>query len=295
MNLTDSGWEELFNRIADGLAGPEDEIQLGELLRSNAAARRAYREFFALHAALHWDYVSTALPASLAPPASHAPPAPSPVATASVRPVLLAAFLAGMVVATAIVLAVLQPFRARLDEQTQTKKPLVAHPPESQDLALESHPAKPLAALLVDEAGAQFSPTRAPEGVRFRPGGYELLAGIIHLRFTNGTDMIVTSPARFEVQDAQNIQLISGKIRVTVPPAAKGFKVATRDAAYIDLGTEFGLRVDDHSGTSDLYVFDGQVNVADLQTGKVLLEVVEEESSRYVDGAIAAAPELAPD
>ena len=114
----------------------------------------------------------------------------------------------------------------------------------------------------------------------------------MHLRFAQGADVVLASPARLEVTDAQHIRLAYGKIRITAPPTAKGFTVATPAADYVDLGTEFGLRVDRRSGASDLYVFDGQVNVADPQSGKILSEVTEGESSRYVDGIVGAAPQF---
>ena len=143
---------------------------------------------------------------------------------------------------------------------------------------------------MVDEVGARFADESSPNGVQFRPGKYELLEGVMHLRFAQGADVVLASPARLEVTDAQHIRLAYGKIRITAPPTAKGFTVATPAANYVDLGTEFGLRVDPRSGASDLYVFDGQVNVADPQSGKILSEVTEGESSRYADGAIGAAP-----
>lgn len=295
--------EELFNRIVDGLASPEDERSLGKLLQASPEARQAYREFMALHAALHWDYVATALPE---PPTQQTSP---PLSAADSRPGLLAAFMVGMIVAALIVFAVMQPFLSKDADQPSPRpkdesrvvaggtasqhdgdRSKKARPEDAQ--GVEPHTPDALVALLVDGVGARFAEPLAPDGVRFGPGEYELLAGIIHLRFAQGADMIVTSPARFEVEDVQRIRLTYGKIRVTAPPAAKGFTVATRDAAYVDLGTEFGLRVDAQSHASDLYVFDGQVNVADPQSGKVLLEVGEDESSRYIDGAIAVAPEL---
>ena len=52
------------------------------------------------------------------------------------------------------------------------------------------------------------------------------------------------------------------------------------------------MRVDPDDGSSDLYVFDGQVNVADPRSGDVLLEVTGGQSSRYTDGVSGAAPEL---
>lgn len=156
----------------------------------------------------------------------------------------------------------------------------------------ESPPAPIIAALLVDEVGAKFADGRGPNGVRLVPGVYELLEGIVHLRFAQGADMVLASPARMEVTDAQHTRLAFGKVRVIAPPTAKGFTIATRAADYVDLGTEFGLRVDSQSGASDLYVFDGQVNVTDSRSGKVLSEVVEGKSSRFVGGVSETAPRL---
>ncbi|MFM9068738.1 MAG: LamG-like jellyroll fold domain-containing protein, partial [Planctomycetota bacterium] len=147
-----------------------------------------------------------------------------------------------------------------------------------------------MAALLVDQVGAEFAEGRAADGVRIGPEEYELLTGIVHLRFAQGADVVIASPARLDVRDAQHARLVYGNVCVTAPPTARGFTIATDAADYVDLGTEFGLRVDRRSGASDLYVFDGQVNVADPRTGKVLSEVVEGESSRHVDGTVGAVP-----
>ena len=286
MNSGTADLEGLFNRLADGIASEADEQLLGELLRASPQTRREYREFMALHSALHWDYVATAAPQ----PLQQAQP---PVSRNDLRLGWLASFVAGTVVATAVVLAVLQPFTSTTADKPGTPAANEKHDDirgneDAKDRVSGSEDA--IAALMVDEVGAKFADGRAPDGVQFWPGKYELLEGVMHLRFTQGADVVLASPARLEVRDAQHIRLAYGKIRITAPPTAKGFTVATPAANYVDLGTEFGLRVDPRSGASDLYVFDGQVNVADLQSGKVLSEVTEGESSRFADGAISAAP-----
>ncbi|GDY22890.1 hypothetical protein LBMAG56_42370 [Verrucomicrobiota bacterium] len=278
MNLPDPKLEAVLNRLADGIATDADEQQLGEWLRSGPGARKMYREFMALHSALHWDYVVAAAP--------EPSPAPAPAARPWVPLFMMgrcAAFAAGALLATAVVWAVL-----RDDDQANG-----AGLPISQTAkgVAETHPAMPIAALLVNEVGAKFAEGLGPDGVRFGPGDYEILSGIVHLRFANGADMVLASPARLEIQDAQRTRLRYGRVRVTAPPSAKGFTISTRAADYIDLGTEFGLQVDRESGASDLYVFDGQVNVADSRSGKILSEVVGGRSSRFVDGAIGEAPE----
>lgn len=276
MNPIDADIEELFNRLADGLALEADEQRLGELLRSSPQMRQAYRQFMALHAALHWDYVAAVAPVNSTPPA----PAKAP------RWKWVAVFAAGAIAACLTVAAVLF-FSGSL-----TGKPVTDPTAAKSGAGDKMSPATAIAALLVDEVGAQFAPDRAPDGVRFGPGEYELLKGIVHLRFAQGADMVLASPARLEVTDAQHTRLAFGKVRVTAPPTAKGFTITTKAADYVDLGTEFALSVDPGSGASDLYVFDGQVNVADRRSGKVLSQVTQGGSSRHVDGVGAAAPQL---
>ncbi|MSQ96924.1 MAG: hypothetical protein EXR98_20545 [Gemmataceae bacterium] len=273
MSAIDTDLEALFNRLADGIASEADEERLGQVLRSSAEARQAYRQFMDLHSALHWDYVAVAGPESspdLSQPSSHSPPLG--------RARWVAAFFAGIAVATVAAIAIAVFWQN--------------HSPNSQEKeVVKDAKSDAIAALLVDKVDAEFAKERGPAGVRFGPGEYELLGGIVHLRFAQGADMILAGPARFRVTDAQNVQLLVGKARVIAPSTAKGFTIATQAANYIDLGTEFGLRVDP-DGASDLYVFDGQVNVADPRSGKVLSEVFEGKSSRYVNGVAAIPPLL---
>lgn len=273
MTAIDPILEEIFNRLADNLASDEDHRRLGEALRSNSEARRAYREFMALHSALHWDYVAGAAPQ--ATPAPSLPPASPP---ARARTGWVSAFLAGISLTMTIVAAIAVSWS-------------MGWSPTRPLTIVNDGGSEVIAALLVDKVDAEFARDRGPAGVRFGPGEYELQGGIVHLRFAQGADMILAGPARFRIRDAQNVQLLLGKARVIAPSTAKGFTIATRAAHFIDLGTEFGLRVDP-DGASDLYVFDGQVNIADPRSGKVLTEIFEGKSSRYVDGVAAAPPQL---
>ncbi|MBM3984057.1 MAG: hypothetical protein FJ304_28080, partial [Planctomycetes bacterium] len=150
---TDADLQDLFNRLADGLAPEEDERRLVELLRSDPEARRAYREFVALHSALHWDYAAAALPE---PPPPAAVPSPHPARFP--RASWLAAFAAGALVASAVVVGyfLLRP------------PPPVAEQTRPEQVAPPTKPAAPkadaVAALLVDGVGAEFAPGRGPDG-----------------------------------------------------------------------------------------------------------------------------------
>lgn len=54
--------EGLLNALADGELDPGREICLAGILRGDAGARRHYRRFMAMHAALHWEYAAAAAP-----------------------------------------------------------------------------------------------------------------------------------------------------------------------------------------------------------------------------------------
>ena len=151
-------------------------------------------------------------------------------------------------------------------------------------------PQENVAAILIDEAGAVFSQGKGPQGARFEAGEYDLLSGIVHLRFARGAELVLNGPAHWTVKDEMHAFVKHGKMRAIVPPSAKGFTISTPSAEYIDLGTEFGLDVDRNNGSSDLFVFDGQVNVTDKATNEVVEEVFEGASTRYVAGVAKTAP-----
>jgi hypothetical protein len=150
-----------------------------------------------------------------------------------------------------------------------------------------SKSAPEVTAMLVDEAGAVFAQPRKPGEVRFDPGAYELLSGTVHLRYVNGADLVVEGPARFEIRDAFRTDLAAGRVRAIVPPTAHGFTVVTRDVAYEDVGTEFGLSVDGATGESQMHVFDGQVNLRSGDaSGALLRSAFLGDSVGYREGRI---------
>ena len=153
---------------------------------------------------------------------------------------------------------------------------------------------KPLTALLVNEVNAKFANGRSIDDVKFSPGEYELTDGAVHLRFSSGADLVVEAPAKLKIFDAMNTRLLSGKVRAMVPPPAQGFTVAANDLHYEDIGTEFGLKVDE-KGSSELHVFDGQVNVKDSKNNSLLKKVFKGQAIEYSDIANPVEKDLQPD
>lgn len=259
---------QLANAMIDGRADSDDADRLSALLRDSPELRDTYLGYLDTHAALCWQYRDLA---------ATAPAQPSPAVPHGWRPAV-AVWLPWLMTSLALVVAV-----AAFLRPGETTPP---GPPKGSATRPDS-----IAAMLVDEAGAEFAPGRGPDGVRLVPGEYELIKGVVHLRFGQGADVVLAGPARLDVRGPQDVRLLEGKVRVIAPPTAHGFRVATPDADFVDLGTEFGLRVR-RGGESDLYVFDGQVNVADLRSGRVLSEVLGGESSRTISGKITNAPPL---
>ncbi|MFO0060650.1 MAG: hypothetical protein ACK57O_07220, partial [Planctomyces sp.] len=266
----------LANVMVNGTASAADAARLSTMLRERPELHDAYLDYVDTHASLCWEFRNQA---DLSNTNRNAP-----VAIVTPRRSVFLTLMPWTTAVFATVVAVVAWLHPGALPRRQPTNEAVIGITSARDS---------IAALLVDEAGAEFAPGRGPDGVRFAPGEYELLKGVVHLRFSQGADMVLASPVRLEIVDSQHTRMTYGKVRVIAPPAAAGFTIKTPAADFVDLGTEFGLSVAPENVASDLYVFDGQVNVVDRASGKVLSEVLEGQSSRYVDGVTRGdAPEL---
>ncbi len=88
---------------------------------------------------------------------------------------------------------------------------------------------------------------------------YKLISGLAEIEFYDGAKVVLEGPVNITLESANGANLTYGKLAATVPEKAKGFTIKTPCAKFIDLGTEFGVSVDDSS--SSLSVFYGQVAV----------------------------------
>ena len=92
-------------------------------------------------------------------------------------------------------------------------------------------------------------------------GGDEIrvTSGRIKLTFNSGTVVTLHAPALFQVISEMQTRLLLGKVTARIAKGAEGFSVVTPRATVIDLGTEFGIEVNE-VGATDLVVFQGEVN-----------------------------------
>ncbi len=90
---------------------------------------------------------------------------------------------------------------------------------------------------------------------------FNLVSGLLEITYETGAKVILQGPVNYRV-DAENsgflaIGRLTGQVDTT---RAKGFAVHTPTATVIDLGTEFGVEVND-SGATYARVFRGRVDV----------------------------------
>ncbi len=100
----------------------------------------------------------------------------------------------------------------------------------------------------------------AHRGTSFGQGDYQLETGVAEFLFRNEVVLVVEAPAEFSIHSDMLVKLERGRIRATVPTEAIGFTIEAPKLDVVDLGTEFGLFVDDDQDAQVL-VFTGEVEV----------------------------------
>ena len=98
--------------------------------------------------------------------------------------------------------------------------------------------------------------------------------GEVELVYDTGARLLLIGPAEFLVGKIGG-ELHRGGLMASVPEAGHGFTIETPHGKVIDLGTEFGVVVDDF-GVSEVSVFEGKVEafpvgLADARTKKIEL------------------------
>lgn len=93
---------------------------------------------------------------------------------------------------------------------------------------------------------------------------YEVEQGVARILMDSGAEVILESPATFELIHHNSIRLWEGSLAAEVHLNAIGFVVETPSQRIVDLGTRFGVQVLDN-GASETHVFHGKVICAAVQ------------------------------
>lgn len=110
-------------------------------------------------------------------------------------------------------------------------------------------------------------PTRQGDRLNNYDGLRNLLKGYAKILFDNGAEVIIEAPAEFELKSYDLMAMNYGRVFVRAPTGAEGFKVNTPNSSIVDLGTEFGVKVD-IDGSSELSMFKGRASLVGGKKGQ---------------------------
>jgi hypothetical protein len=92
--------------------------------------------------------------------------------------------------------------------------------------------------------------------------------GLAEIEFEKGARVILQGPAGLELLSESSARLLYGTLTARVPAPARGFTVLSPGGKVVDLGTEFGLAVDQGGATTMLRVFTGEVEAFAVAAGQ---------------------------
>ncbi|MEM7599955.1 MAG: FecR domain-containing protein [Verrucomicrobiota bacterium] len=121
---------------------------------------------------------------------------------------------------------------------------------------------------LARPAGAPVATVSSAQRVTGFSSGLELSAGDwmrfergwVALKFESGAKLAVEGPAEFQITGGNGAIMNRGKATVRVPGRIKGFTLETPSERVVDLGTAFGVAVEENGATS-VAVFEGEIEL----------------------------------
>lgn len=117
-------------------------------------------------------------------------------------------------------------------------------------------------AIVTDLIGVEWAEgqTQFQLGEEISAKRLNFVTGTVFLTYKQGVVVAIEGPADLELVAQDHAILHEGQLVAYVPEGAEGFRVSTDAANVVDLGTEFGVTAR-HDGSSDVIVFDGEVEL----------------------------------
>jgi hypothetical protein len=249
--------EALVEQTASGAdMSAADVARLEELLLADKAARTYYIESMMLHGMLNWKY-------EVPEPAEFDS---EPVMTCSLVTAEPPRKFSRQLLAAAA--AVLILFGLML---------MAPDAPNTVDVAKAPTVDEPQDTVAAVESVVTFARVTHADAARFVGADYEvgewlpattlvLESGVVEVTFDSGAKIILEGPAEFDIETSMRGFLHSGKMTAEVPEPAIGFTINTPTSNVLDLGTRFGLAVDDE-GKTDVHVLEGAVEAVAGESG----------------------------
>lgn len=150
----------------------------------------------------------------------------------------------------AALLAIMLFVQFALRPQTQT----VSDQPVAQRLVVQ-----PMVATVTKLSKARWeNTTEINRNTELKPGPLHLIQGYAEITFKSQAKVIIEAPAKINLVNENAARLDKGILTAHVPKPAQGFAVTTPSVLITDLGTEFGLMVN-QDGVADVHVLTGEV------------------------------------
>ena len=263
----------LFRQIVDGTLSDQEFAEVEERLLGDEEFRFRYIRYIHLEAEMHEKF-------SQAEPFSDTKPVLKKLANPSIRMSTGIVFAASVICVCLAVIVTMSNWRSRPQTNTQF---VSIKAEEKENVAVLTH-------------GAAFADGRLKLGALLKPGLFEVRDGVAQIEFLGGARMVVEGPAKINIRSDSEATLLLGAARVEVPQGSEGFILNSPGAAVVDLGTSFGLSVDE-SGESEVQVFKGEVEVSLLgDNGSTLVNqrLMEAETVNFREGSRKITPVSAP-
>jgi ferric-dicitrate binding protein FerR (iron transport regulator) len=132
---------------------------------------------------------------------------------------------------------------------------------------------------------AHFDGKALHPGSAVGTGVLKLTKGKMNVRLESGVRLSLAAPTEIDVQDSQQIELLSGSLTAEVPDEVIGFKVKTPGLNVVDLGTTFGVYLPEN-GQPKVHVFDGVVD-AEVESNQKTVRLTDKQTILF-DGTQVA-------
>jgi hypothetical protein len=264
-----------INGLFEGTLSDADTAQIAKRLAEDSEASELYLEFLAFDIGLEWSYgkrskrdiltiQSTLIPAPAESHSSNRAPLAVPIKGQSSSPAILpqqrSLFSRPVLQYVALVaLCLYGTFAIVAWNLRPDQRPKVAN---ANDVSV---------AKISSAANVRWSRDTMPKvnDSPVRVGqSLKIESGTIELALNAGTRLIVEGPADWSIDGDNSATLIAGKLSAKVSPRAVGFTLDTPTTQIVDLGTEFGVEVDE-SGQTDISVYTGNVTLQPKSAGNL--------------------------
>ncbi|MBI1375714.1 MAG: hypothetical protein GC159_23645 [Phycisphaera sp.] len=252
-------WRVLVDRLIDETLDDADWPRLRDRLANDAEARAYYQRRVALHTALVWEAVPIAQELNRRESACDVDVC-LPETSHVIERVGTPRRMIAMRIAAVLVLFV------------GVGAMIVSSMPKPEPKR-QSAPAPAPIAVLSDLTNAKWEvgPEGSPViGADMDASDLHLLAGRVQFVFASGAVVNIQGPADFSLTSRNGCRLQRGRLVTYVPEKAHGFTVVSPGLTVVDLGTQFGIEVND-GVPSEVHVFRGQVEAQVIGgSGKVV-------------------------